>query len=75
VQKAAWSSFIAVVRGFLGNNKVENYTELVETLIKSYHAIGCRMSLKVHILDAHLSNFKENMGAYSEEQGRDSLKT
>ena len=27
------------------------------------------MSLKVHILDAHLDKFKENMGAYSEEQG------
>ena len=28
--------------------------------------MGCRMSLKVHILD----QFKENMGAYSEEQGK-----
>ncbi|KAK8374315.1 hypothetical protein O3P69_018357, partial [Scylla paramamosain] len=27
------------------------------------------MGLKVHILDAHLDNFKVNMGAYSEEQG------
>ena len=27
------------------------------------------MSLKVRSLDAHLDNFKENMGAYSEEQG------
>ena len=31
--------------------------------------MGCKMSLKVHILDAHLDNFKESMGAYSEEQG------
>ena len=43
--------------------------ELVQTLVKNYQAMGCRMSLKVHILDAHLRNFKENMGAYSEEQG------
>ena len=28
------------------------------------------MSLKVHILDAHLDKFKENMGAYSEEQSK-----
>ena len=27
------------------------------------------MSLKVHILDAHLDKFKKNTGAYSEEQG------
>jgi hypothetical protein len=30
--------------------------------------MGCRRSLKVHILDAHLDKFK-NTGAYSEEQG------
>ena len=32
--------------------------------------MGCRMSLKVHILDAYLNKLKENMGAYSEEQGK-----
>ena len=31
--------------------------------------MGCRMSIKVHILDAHIGKFKENMEAYSEEQG------
>ncbi|KAL7849486.1 hypothetical protein SRHO_G00211090 [Serrasalmus rhombeus] len=67
--RAAWNSFVAVVRGFLGNHKDENYVQLVQTLIKNYAAMGCRMSLKIHILDAHLDKFKENMGAYSEEQG------
>ena len=43
--------------------------QLVQTLIKNYAKMGCRMSLKVHILDSHLDKFKENMGAYSEEQG------
>jgi hypothetical protein len=69
VQKAAWSSFKAVVDGFLGNNRAENHVELVNTLVKNYAAMGCRMSLKVHILDAHLDKFKNNMGAFSEEQG------
>ena len=68
-EKAVWNSFVAVVRGFLGNNKAENYVELVETLVNNYSKMGCRMSLKVHILDAHLDKFKENIGAYSEEQG------
>jgi hypothetical protein len=68
-EKAAWNSFVAVVQGFLGNHKAENYVELVETLVKNYGTMGCRMSLKVHILDAHLDKFKENLGAYSEEQG------
>ena len=68
-EKAAWNSFVAVVQGFLGNHKAENYVELVESLVKNYGKMGCRMSLKVHILDAHLDKFKEDMGAYSEEQG------
>jgi hypothetical protein len=57
-----------VVRGFLGKHKAENYVELVEILVKNYSKMGCRMSLKVHILDAHHDTFK-NTGAYSEEQG------
>ena len=32
--------------------------------------MGCRMSMKVHMLDAHLDEFKENLGAYSEEHGK-----
>jgi hypothetical protein len=31
--------------------------------VKNYGKMGCRMSLKVHILDAHLDKFKENTGA------------
>ncbi|XP_061422664.1 uncharacterized protein LOC133351454 [Lethenteron reissneri] len=68
-KKAACYSFITVVCGTLGNHKVENSVELVETLVKNYGQMGCRMSLKVHILDAHLDKFKENMRAYSKEQG------
>ena len=65
-QKKASNSFVAVFHGFLGNYKAENYVRLVQTLIKNYTKMGCRISLKVHILYAHLEKFKENMGAYSE---------
>ena len=34
-EKHAWRSFVAVVRGFLCNNKEENYRELVDNLLKS----------------------------------------
>ena len=68
-EQATWKSFVAVVHGFLGHHKTESYVQLVQTLRKNYTKMGCRMSLKVHILDAHLDKFKENMGAYSEEQG------
>ncbi|MGH0154041.1 UNVERIFIED_CONTAM: hypothetical protein FKN15_026346 [Acipenser sinensis] len=39
-EKAAWNSFVAVVWGFLGNHKAENYVELVETLVKNYGTMG-----------------------------------
>src|SRR5215469_12079031 len=55
-EKAAWRSFLEVVRGFLGKHKAENYVELVQTLVRKYHEMGCRMSLKVHILGAHLTS-------------------
>ena len=68
-QKTAWNSFVAA-HGFLGNHKAENYVQLVQTVTKNYAKMGCRISLKVHILEADLDKFKENMGAYSEEQGK-----
>src|SRR6218665_3297077 len=67
-EKTAWNSFVAVVHGFLGNHKAENYVQSDQYLIKNYAKMRCRMSLKVHILDAYLQKFKDNMGAYSEEQ-------
>ncbi|CAG9786709.1 unnamed protein product [Diatraea saccharalis] len=36
------------------------------TVVKDVHI---KMSLKVHMLHAHLDKFKDNLGAYSEEQG------
>lgn len=66
---AAWNSFKAVVTGFLGNNRDDNYEQIVRTMIKNFNKMGCRMSQKMHMLDSHLNKFKDNMGKYSEEQG------
>lgn len=60
MNKAPSNSFIAVVHGFLGNQKAENNEQPVQPLIKNY----TQMSLKVHIVDAHLDKFKEKIGAY-----------
>ena len=65
VERTAWTCFVSVVNWFLGNHKAENYRELVD----AYQKMGCRMSLKVHVLHAHLDEFKDNMGDYSEKQG------
>lgn len=69
IEKQAWNSFKAVVTGFLGNNRADNYKDLIATMLESFKIMGCRMSHKVHMLHAHLDQFKDNMGAYSEEQG------
>lgn len=69
VEKRAWKSMMAVVDGFLGNNKEPNYEELVASLLKNYEKMGCRMSLKIHLLHSHLDYFPDNLGDYSDEQG------
>lgn len=67
MEKMAWKCFAAVGDRFLGNHKAKNYEQLVQTFIETAK-MGCRMSLKVHILHTLLDKFKD-MGAYSEEQG------
>ena len=69
VEARAWKAFSKVVHNFLGNKRADNYTELVEELLLSLQDLGCRMSIKVHYLHSHLSEFPENLGDVSEEQG------
>ena len=69
VKKDAWICFAAVVQKFLGNNKEDNYAELVANLVSSLGNMGYRMSMKFHMLDAHLDEFKKTLGTYSEEHG------
>ncbi|XP_076803204.1 uncharacterized protein LOC143447145 [Clavelina lepadiformis] len=69
VETAAWHSFVAVVKGFLGNTKASNYVDLVEVKLTNFQALGSRMSIKVHYLFSHLDCFPENLGNMSEEQG------
>ncbi|KAI6651195.1 hypothetical protein LOD99_14547 [Oopsacas minuta] len=66
---SAWNSFKWVCENFLGNKKSSNYREGVETLLNAYEKMGCRMSLKLHLLHSHLDFSPENLGAVSDEQG------
>jgi len=43
--KRQLGSFKFVVKGFLGNRRAQNYEELVNNLLQSYHKLGCNMSL------------------------------
>lgn len=68
-EKEAWKSFRAVVHGFLGNKRNENYVELVNNLLQKYQQLGCNMSLKIHFLHSHLDFFPSNCGDVSDEHG------
>lgn len=68
-EKAAWLAFKSVVDNFLGNNRSDNYNEIVENLLLKYKSLGCNMSLKIHFLDSHLDFFTSNCGAVSDEHG------
>ena len=69
VDANAWKVFVSVVINFLGSRKQDDYTTLVDNLIKSFHALGCNMSIKLHFLHSNLNRFPENLGDVSDEQG------
>ena len=68
-ERNAWGALRGIVHEFLGNNKSENYKDIVENLIEQYRTQGCRISLKLHYLHSHLDFFKENLGDVSDEHG------
>lgn len=68
-QKAAWESFEAVIDGFLGNHRSDNYRELVAKMLVDFERIGSHLPLKMHFLKSHLDYFPDNLGAFSDEQG------
>lgn len=69
IEKDAWQSFVDIVKNFLGNKRAENYKDIVETLLKHFHRLGCNMSIKLHFLHNHLDAFPTNLGDVSDEQG------
>jgi len=38
-------------------------------MVKNFEKLGCLMNLKIHFLHAHLDQFPNNLGHFSEEQG------
>lgn len=69
LQKNAWFAFKNLAKHFLGNTRAQNYTEIVQQLLKSFEMLACNMSIKLHFLHSHLAEFPENLGAVSDEQG------
>ena len=67
-EKAAWLSFVDVMKNFLGNKKAGNHEDLVGNMLSAFHDLGYKMSIKVHFLFSHLNKFPDNL-AVSDEQG------
>ena len=68
-EKAAWLSFVDIMKNFLGNKKAGNHEDLVGNMLSAFRYLGCKMSIKVHFLFSHLDKFPDNLGAVNDEQG------
>ncbi|CAH0558844.1 unnamed protein product [Brassicogethes aeneus] len=66
---SAWNSIKGVIEGLLGNNRDENYRDLVNTMMISFEKMGVNMSLNVNLLHAHLDLFENQLSTESDEQG------
>ena len=69
MEKKARLSFTEVVSKFLGKTKDSDYKTIVENMLACFETVGCRMSLKVHFLLAHLDYFPQELGGTSEQHG------
>ena len=63
VEANAWKAFVSDVINFLviGSKKQDDCITLVNNLIKSFHELGCNMSIKLHFSHSHLDRFPENL--------------
>lgn len=69
IEKRAFDAINEVIGKFLGNQKAENYREIVGELIEAFRVMKVNMSLKIHFLHNHLHFFPSNLGDYSDEHG------
>ena len=69
VEKNAWLYFAKEVSKFLDNTKDSDSKTIIENMLACFEALGCRMSLKVYFLHAHLDYFSQNLVDVSEEHG------
>jgi hypothetical protein len=53
-ERAVWESFKWVCANFLGIKESLEFSDGNQKLLNAYKEMGCRMSLKVHLLDLHL---------------------
>lgn len=68
-QKVAWHNTKAVIEGFLGKHRANDYVTLVENMLMAFKKIGVNMSLKIHFLHSHLDMLAVQLPSESDEHG------
>lgn len=68
-QQECVDAYRDVCEGFLGNDRAVDYKVRVAKLLHALRTLNINMTLKVHLLHAHLDRFPRNCGEYSDEQG------
>jgi len=71
LELAAWNALKSVVANFLGNHHHDQYSDIVDRILKAYEQLGARMSLKMHFQHSHLDFLPTNFSEVpvSDEQG------
>ena len=59
LEKASWLSIVEVITNFLRNKRSKNYREIISNLLTNFQALGCKISLKIHLLHPHLYFFNQ----------------
>ena len=60
-----------MVNNFLGNNKAENYADLVNNMLTTFKNLGYNLSVKMHYMFSHIDHFPDNLGSMTDEQGKE----
>ena len=53
-EKTACLTFVAFLKSFLGNKKVEKLADLVVRMLKALCDLGCEMSIRLHFISSYL---------------------
>lgn len=69
LEKRALLGIRDVCQKFLGNERAENFEEIVNEMLDAFKEMQVRMSVKNHFLHNHLDFFPKNCGDVSDEQG------
>ena len=61
-ERKAWLSIKNVIWNFLGNYKSKHYKRYVNEMLRQFHGLNVKMSLKIHFLHSNLDFFPGKLG-------------